>query len=102
MQQVGTYSIHNTKLIFMSCNFIENIDYISGPYTNITIPSETFSITFNVLIMHDVILEGNEVFYLSINSSLLRDNVTTGILNTASVVILDDDRKYFIIMILQF
>jgi len=80
----------------MSCNSIENIDYIPGPITNIVIPSEILSITFNVLIMLDNTLEGNEAFYLRINSSLLRDNVTTGSLNTASVLILDDDREYFI------
>jgi len=80
----------------MHFNCIENTDYIPGPYTNITIPSETLSIAFNVLIEPDILLEGNEVFYLRINSSLLRDNVTTGSLNTASVIILDDDRKFFL------
>jgi len=92
MQQVGTHNDALIKLIVF-CNSIENIDYIPGPYTNITIPSETLSITFNVLIMLDVIFEENEVFYLLINSSLLGDNVTAGSLSTASVVILDDDRK---------
>ena len=71
------------------------MDYISGPYINIRIPSEMLIITFNVSIMLDDLLEGNEAFYLRINSSLLRDNVTTGSLNTTSVIILDDDRKYF-------
>ena len=93
MLQVGahmTYLQHH----FISCISIENMDYISGPYTNIIIPSETLYITFNVSIMLDDILEGNEAFYLKINSSLLRDNVTTGSFNTTSVIILDDDCKY--------
>ena len=89
----GWYTYDTLMKLFVSCNSIENIDYIPGPYTNITIPSETLSITFNVPIMLDVIFEENEVFYLMINSSLLCDNVTTGSFSTASVIILDDDRK---------
>jgi len=82
-------------------NSIGNVDYIPGPYTNIIILPEMLSIEFNVSIIIDDILEGNKAFYLRINSSsILHDNVTTGELDTASVMILDDDRKYFDVMIL--
>ena len=76
--------------------YIGGADYNSGPF-NIVIPSEVVNVTFNISIITDNILEGDEVFYLRIGSSSLPNNVTVGRLNTTTIVILDDDRKYFIV-----
>jgi len=91
MQQVCTLTV---LYLNIALNFTANFDYNPGPY-NIVIPSEILSVTFNVSILADDVLEGDETFYLRINSSSLRDNVTTGDLNTTLIVIVDDDRKYF-------
>ncbi|XP_065910088.1 uncharacterized protein [Dysidea avara] len=71
-------------------NATGDFDYISGSY-NIIIPPEVVNVTFNISIITDNILEGDELFYLKIDSSSLPDNVTAGSLNTTSVMIVDDD-----------
>ena len=73
------------------------MDYTSGPYTVMFAPGQTTA-TFNVPITNDMILEGNEDFMLTINSSSLPDNVTRGNPGEATVTIVDDDRKYKIIL----
>jgi len=72
--------------------YIEDSDYISGPF-DIVIPSEVVNVTFNISIITDNILEGDEVFYLRIDLSSLSDSVTVGRLNATTIVILDDDGK---------
>jgi len=74
--------------------YIGDADYNSGPF-NIAIPSKIVNVTLNISIITDDILEGDEVFYLRIDSSSLPNNVTVGKLNITTIVILDDDRKYF-------
>ena len=66
------------------------VDYHSGPY------SVTFSVgqtrfLLNVTIENDSILENNETFILSINSSALPENVNVGNPAQATVIIKDDD-----------
>ena len=69
------------------------MDYDSGPYT-VTIPAGQTNATFNVPITDDNILEGNENFTLTINTSSLSNGVTRDDLNQATVTIVDnDDRK---------
>ena len=69
------------------------MDYDSGPYT-VTIPAGQTTATFNVPITDDNILEGNENFTLTINTSSLSNGVTRDDLNQATVTIVDnDDRK---------
>ena len=69
------------------------MDYDSGPYT-VTIPAGQTTATFNVPINDDNVLEGNENFTLTINTSSLSNGVTHGNLDQATVTILDnDDRK---------
>ena len=98
------YISHNTQSLTATCytcdNSIENIDYDSGPF-DIVIPSEVVNLTFNISIFTDNILEGDEAFYLRIDSSSLPDNVTVGKWNTTTVVILDDDCKYFNIIFIS-
>ena len=50
--------------------------------------------TFDVSIVTDDLLEGDEIFLLVIDSSSLHDAVTTGDQETITVLILDDDREW--------
>ena len=70
------------------------MDYTSGPYT-VTFPAGQTTATFNVPITDNMILEGNENFMLTINSSSLPDNVTRSTPGEATVTIVDDDGKLF-------
>ena len=66
------------------------VDYDSGPF-DITFPAgETLAI-FNVSINNDNIVEGNENFTLSINSSSLPHDVTVVNPVQTTVTIVDDD-----------
>ena len=68
------------------------MDYTSGPYTVTFLPGQTTA-TFDVPIIDDNILEGNENFILTIDSSSLPSDVTVGSPGQATVNIVDDDRK---------
>jgi len=52
---------------------------------------------FDVTITGDDVLEGNEDFTVSIDSSSLPDGVTRGSPGSATVTILDDDSKLLIL-----
>ena len=71
---------------------IGGIDYETGPYV-LTIFSGMTSIAVNATIINDNILEENEIFYLTINSSSFPDDVTAGNPFQATVTILNDDCK---------
>jgi len=68
------------------------VDYNSGPYI-VTISAGKTSVTFDVPINGDNILEDNENFTLTIDSPSLPTGVNRGDLVSASVTILDDDSK---------
>ena len=68
------------------------VDYDSGPY-NVTIPAKERGVFFSVFINDDKILEDNETFNLTINSSSLPDRVIVTNLNKATVIIEDNDGK---------
>ena len=80
-------------ILFINNNAIAtgNVDYTSGPY-NVTFPTGITNVSFDVVIKDDKILEGNEYFTLSINSSNLPNNITVTD-RQAIVTIVDDDRK---------
>ena len=48
---------------------------------------------FDISITTDNLLEGNEIFYLTIDSSSLPNNVIIGDIGITTILILDDDRK---------
>ena len=54
-------------------------------------------VSFNVTIMDDNILESNETFQLSINSSSLPNRVTVDNPSVVTVTIVDNDRKLLIL-----
>ena len=70
--------------------YIGNADYTPGPY-DIMIPAGTTSVSFNVSIKDDMMLEGNENFTLSINSFHLPNVIITN--HQARVTIVDNDRE---------
>ena len=68
-------------------------DYNSGPYV-VTFLAGVTHVLFNVTITDDYVLEDDENFFLTIDSSSLPSNVTVNNLSQATVTILDNDGKY--------
>ena len=60
---------------------------------NITIPAGQTTFSFNVSIIDDDVLEGNEDFNLIILAESLPNNITLGDHNRSTVTIVDDDSK---------
>ena len=69
------------------------VDYGSGPYT-VTIPAGQTSVSFDVAIIDDNILETTEDFTLTIIQSSLPTGVTRDNPFRATVTIQDNDREY--------
>ena len=69
---------------------VESADYHSGLY-DITFSVGDTRFLLNVTIVNDNILENNETFNLTINSSSLPGNVEVGKPGQAAVTIRDDD-----------
>ena len=68
------------------------VDYDSGIY-NVIIPAGVTSVPFDVGINDDNILENAENFDLTIIRNTLPDGVTRDNPNSATVTIVDNDRK---------
>ena len=66
------------------------MDYNSGPYP-VTIPAGETSVTFDVPITDDNILEGNENFMLTIDQSSLPTGVIRGDPSESTVTIVEDN-----------
>ena len=81
--------------VFSGCNtllHVEGVDYSPGPYFA-TIPAGMTNVSFSISINPDNILEGDEVFLLTIEQiSIPTVNVSD---DSALVVIIDDDSKSF-------
>jgi len=71
------------------------VDYNSGPYP-VTFPAGATSVTFDVPITDDNILEGIENFMLTIDQSSLPTGVNHGDPGKVTVTIVDNDGKEFI------
>ena len=71
------------------------MDYHSGPY-GVTFSTGQTWCRLNVTINNDDVLENNETFNLTINSSLLPSNVEVDNPGQAIVTIIDDDSMYII------
>ena len=68
------------------------MDYNSGPYL-VPFPAGVTSVTFDVPITDDSILEGNENFMLTIDQSSLPTGVNRGDPGSATVTVVDNDGK---------
>ena len=69
------------------------MDYTSGPYT-VMFPAGQTTATFNIPINNDMILESDEDFKLNIDESSLPGSVRLGTPDEATVIIMDNERKY--------
>ena len=76
-------------LVLIKCT---DNDYNPGPYI-LTIPSGDISVSFNISITDDNVLETTEEFLLTIDPLSLPDGVTVGNEGNTTVVIVDNDRK---------
>ena len=66
-------------------------DYTSGPYT-VTFFANSTTVSFDVSINNDNILESDETFILTIDPTSLPSNVAVDISNS-TVTIMDDEGK---------
>ena len=80
------------SVYLITCNYITKgkNDYGAGPY-NVTFLAGETTVTFDVPIISDVTLEGNENFNLFIDQASLPNRVIRGIPGMVSVTIVDDD-----------
>ena len=69
------------------------VDYYSGPY-NVTFPAGVTSVSFNISIYDDDVLEDNENFSLAINIDSLPYGVIIGSPSTVLMIIRNDDSKF--------
>ena len=69
------------------------VDYNSGPYT-VTFSAGQIGIPFDVSIIDDKMLEGNEIFNLAIDALLLPNRVIVASPHETTVTIVDNDGKY--------
>ena len=74
------------------------VDYNSGPYS-VTFTAGKTSVSFDIALTDDNILEKNEFFNLTIDTSLLPDGFTVGSPGQAIVTIINNDSKLFIIVL---
>ena len=65
------------------------VDYNSGPY-NVKFPSEETSVSFNITINNDTLLEDNETFNLIITEESLPKYVILGKINITEVTIVNN------------
>ena len=78
-------------MLYNLCYIIEQ-DYDDGPH-RITFPAGTTIVYLNIPIIDDNIVEDDENFTLTINSSSLPTNIVIGNVNEITVTIANDDCK---------
>ena len=90
----GILCLHN-HIMYCACSVFTGTDndYSPGPYM-LTIPSGDISVSFNLSITDDDILETKEEFLLSIDPSSLPDGVTVGSEGNTTVIIVDNNGKH--------
>ena len=88
-----------SAFIDSDCYLIGDVDYESGPY-KITFPAGVTTISFNISIHDNDLLEANENFSLAINAESLPDGITTDSPSTAIMIIRNDDSKCVVCIII--
>lgn len=78
------------------CLYTEGEDYIFSSFT-VEFGARVTHVPFNVSINNDNILEGNETFNLTVNSSSLPSEVTVTNRSQVIVTIVDDDGMLIIV-----
>ena len=93
LESVFVGALIATKLLLIiMLLLIGDDDYNSGPY-NVTFLAGVTRVPFNVSITDDNVLEDNESFSLSIDFTVLPNNVTVANISQTTVNILDNDGK---------
>ena len=89
--QVGTNDITAVGVNTTDCSTIsgEN-DYTMGLY-NVTFPANVTTRTLDIPICDDMVLEDDESFNISIVSNSSPDNVTSGSVDQATIIIIDNN-----------
>ena len=83
--------VNNTECATLS----PNNDYTLGLY-NVTFPANVTTRSVDIPVCDDRVFEGDESFSVSIISNSSPDNVNSGSLSQATVIIIDDDCKFCI------
>ena len=52
-------------------------------------------VSYDIIILNDNVLEGDETFYVFINPATLPRDVTVGDINQAGITIINDDSKWW-------
>ena len=78
------------SVIMHSLFCLGGVDYIYPNSRTIVVPAEATSVSFNITVIDDHVLEGNESFHLYFSSSL-PDIVVEGIISQVQVIIFNDD-----------
>ena len=69
-------------------------DYTTGPYY-VTISAGLTKVSYDIIVLNDNVLEGNETFYVFINPVTLPRDVTVGDIYQAGITIINDDSKWW-------
>ena len=97
VSDISAVGVNNTECIIVNS---EN-DYTMGLY-NVTFPASVIGGVIDIPVCNDIVLEEDELFNISVVSQSLADNVTVGSVNEATVVIVDDDRKFIVHVVIQY
>ena len=81
-------------------NITGGVDYDSGPYT-VIFPAGVTSVSFDVSIIDDNMVENNETFDLTIVSSS-SNKITLGSSVQATLTIFDNDCKHLVMLFMYF
>ena len=93
-QLINTYCCSFTVIICIG----DGVDYNSGLYS-VTFTVGKTSVSFDIALTDDNILEKNEFFNLTIDTSLLPNGFTVGSPGQAIVTIINNDSKLLIIVL---
>ena len=85
--------------VFATSNFTGGGDYVPGPY-NVTIPAGHTSVSFDILITDNDIVEDDKIFSIAITPQSLPYLVSRGNPGEAMVTIVSDDGKLSTLVIL--
>ena len=89
--QVDSNDISAVGVNTTDCSTISgDNDYTMGLY-NVTFPANVTTRTFDIPICDDMVLEDDESFNISIVSDSSPDNVTSGSVDQATVIIIDNN-----------
>ena len=77
----------------MYCNSIGDVDYDAGPYS-VMFPAGEVTMSLNISITDDNLLEVVEEFNLTVISNSLPTRIFSGVIQQTTVFIIDNDGKH--------